>query len=539
MKKTYFEQPPAVSVLLQCLIAITLLFTACSKPKSDELKLAEPIGLNKGLTIKSSFAGMTPTNPMSNADAAYNGFISAYLITSGAGTPYFCQSLTNRNRAFFWQQCYLITTVEDAYDRNPTTSRQQLISDLLTKELAQDLTNWSWDSWNDDAEWGMIACIRGYLITGNTAFRDAAKNNFDMCYNRGWDSTYGGGIWEDQNQVPNGGKCGLSNWPLIIAGSMIYQATGDVNYLNKSEAVYAWARTHCYDASSGRVYEGFYPSGIGGDDNSYNSGLLINAAASLYKITNNATYYNDAITAANHYIGRIGGLSTGIMNEDHPANGYFGSDQVARGLAKLAKENNLWSTYGPFLANNSNAAWNHRRTDYNFTWNNFSSNTTTGDVFAMEVQSSVTDQMVTPEQGLSIPNGTYKIINRQNGNALDAKANGTANGTVIDSWAYNSGNNQRWTITSIGNGLYKLIGVGSGRSLNVSGASTANGGAVVLWDFQNTPNEVFYLSSPASGYYSLIFSHSNRALDLNTTTNTTDQWEQNGGNNQQWQFQAP
>lgn len=529
MKNNLSNQPGAVNLLWQCSVAFVLLFTACSK---------QPLTDTPSNAKTSEARAVTSTNPIAHADAAYEGFINAYLITSGAGAPYFCQSLTNRDRAFFWQQCYLITTVEDAYDRNPTTARKQLISDLLTKMLAQDLTNWSWDSWNDDAEWGIIACIRGYQITGNTAFRDAAKNNFDMVYNRGWDATFGGGIWEDQNQVPNGGKCGLSNWPQIIGGCMIYQATGDAGYLDKCKTIYTWARTHCFDAGSGRVYEGWYPSGIGGDDNSYNTGLLVNAAASLYKITNDITYYNDAIKAADHYIGRIGGLSTGIMSEDHPANGYFGSDQVARGLAKLSKENNLWSKYGPFLANNSVAAWNHRRTDYNFTWNNFSANTTTGDVYAMEVQSSVTVQMVTPEQGLSIPDGTYRLVNRQNGNVLDAKANGTANGTVLDTWAYNGGNNQRWTLTSVGNGLYKLIGVGSGRSINVAGASNDNGAQVFLWDFQNTANELFYLSSPEAGYYTLVFLNSNRALDLNTATNTLGQWEMNGGYNQQWQFQA-
>jgi len=205
MKKQYLKQPPALRNLMQLTLAISILLTACKKQNSDVINIPQKADVKN----KISLAAMLPTNPISNADAAYDGFLKAYLITSGAGAPYFCQSLTNRERAFFWQQCYLITTVEDAYDRNPTTARKQLVSDLLTKMLAQDLTDWSWDSWNDDVQWGMIACIRGYLITGNTAFRDAAKNNFDMCYNRGWDNTYGGGIWEDQNQVPNGGKCGL------------------------------------------------------------------------------------------------------------------------------------------------------------------------------------------------------------------------------------------------------------------------------------------------------------------------------------------
>lgn len=337
------------------------------------------------------------------ADSVYDGWIRAYLVKSGTQT-YFTDGLFKRTRAFFWGQAYLITTAEDAYEAHPTAARKQQITDLLNTLLANESSDWKWDSWNDDVEWAIIACIRGYRITGNTAYLNAAANNWKMVWNRGWDTRFDGGIWELMDDInTGGGKGGLSNWPFIISGCMLYETTKDIDYLNKCKQDYAWARTRCYDPISGRVYEGIGPTGIGGDDNSYNSGLLVNAASSLYKITKDPLYYNDAMTAADHYIGRIGGLATGIMTEDHPANGSFGSDQFARGLAKFATENNLWTKYWQFMMNNSNAAWNHRRVDYNFTWNNFLTNTTTvpstttaTELYAMEVQSSVTVAMVTP-----------------------------------------------------------------------------------------------------------------------------------------------
>jgi predicted alpha-1,6-mannanase (GH76 family) len=361
-----------------------------------------------GIFILSPFSSKAQiANPV--ADAVYNGWKDAYLITSGDGnkTPYFCQTLANRERAFFWQQAYLIWAVEDAYDRSPSEERKQLVSDLLNKLIIQDLKIWTWDSWNDDLQWAMIACMRGYQITGNTLFRDVAVDNWYRVWNRGWDSTFGGGIWEDNAQIPNGGKCGLSNWPQIIPGCMMVEALADsdpvrsTDILNKCKQIYAWGRTHLWDPNTGRVYEGHYPDpsrNFSGDDNSYNYGLLTNSAASLYKITKDRMYYDDAIRVADRNIAKINAQSGGIMTEDKFWNGGFGGEQLARGLAKLANENYLWDKYYPFLKANADAAWSHRRTDHNFTQNNFSMPTPTSgyDFMAMELTGSVVIQQVTP-----------------------------------------------------------------------------------------------------------------------------------------------
>jgi predicted alpha-1,6-mannanase (GH76 family) len=380
-----------------------------------------------------------------NADAVYNGWKNAYLITSGDGdkTPYFCQTLANRERAFFWQQAYLIWAVEDAYDRSPSDERKQLVSDLLNKLIIQDLQNWTWDSWNDDLQWAMIACMRGYQITGNTLFRDVAVDNFNRVWNRGWDNTFNGGIWEDNNQIPNGGKCGLSNWPQIIAGTMMVEAlatsnpTMSADILNKCKQIYAWGRTHLWDPNTGRVYEGYYPDAtrnFSGDDNSYNYGLLTNSAASLYKITKEQMYYDDAVRVADKNIAKINTLSGGIMTEDKFWNGGFGGEQLARGLAKLANENYLWNKYYPFLKANADAAWSRRRTDYNFTHNDFSTPTQTSgyDFMAMELTGGVVIQQVTPVLQ-SVPN-TIQAENYNYMNGVSTEPSTDVNGNRVVSW---------------------------------------------------------------------------------------------------------
>ncbi|HEV2619637.1 MAG TPA: glycoside hydrolase family 76 protein, partial [Acidobacteriaceae bacterium] len=273
-------------------------------------------------TVLGSVAATAQT--ASNADAAYNGWISAYVVPNN-GAPYFANSLTDRSEAFMWGQAYMITAVEDEYDRTPATATQTEVTNLLNRFEVTNHADLSWDSWNDDIAWAVIALSRGYAVTGNTAFLNDATQAWNMAYNRGWDSTYGGGIWENMDNVPNGGKCGLSNWNYVFTGVALYQDTGDSTYLTKAEAIYAWARANVFDTTTGRVYEAVGPNGRTGDDNYYNSGLLINAANSLYKVTNNSEYYNDAVLAAQHVISAYP-----IMTVDKVANGDFGGDQFFR-----------------------------------------------------------------------------------------------------------------------------------------------------------------------------------------------------------------
>ncbi|BDI33542.1 hypothetical protein CCAX7_55930 [Capsulimonas corticalis] len=467
-----------------------------------------------------------------NADAAYNGWLNAYLIRSG-GQTYFCNSLTDRSRAFMWGQAYMITGVEDAYDRTPSAANKQLISDLLNTFIANEITpdpnkNLAWDSWDDDLAWAVIALIRGYQDTGNTAYRDAAVTNWNVVYNRGWDSTYGGGIWENMGNVPAGGKGGLSNWPMVIAGGFIYNSTGDSGILSKSQSIYAWARTHCYDPNSGRVYEGWNASGIYGDDNAYNSGLLVNAANSLYKITNTSQYFSDAQTAAAHVINKYP-----ILNEDHPANGDFGGDQFYRGLSLFARQNNLWNTYWQWLENNAASSWNNRRTDYNITWNNFTSPTTTGNLDAMEAEGSVVVQAVSQ---ISPITGVHTIFNQANGLVID-NASTTTQGAGMLQWGWNGGVQQKWIFSQNSDTSWNIINKYSGQSLDDPGGSTTNGTQIIQWGVNGASNQRWWVDQQSDGSYKIWNQSSSLALDDdNMSSNGAPliQWTWNGGSNQKW-----
>ena len=479
----------------------------------------------------------------SNADAAFNGWCNAFLIRSN-GQTYFCNSLSDRSMAYLWGQAYMITTVLDVFDRSPTTANRQLISDLLNTFEQVNGTNLTGDSYDDDLEWCEIALIRGFQVTGNAAYLNAAAESWNDVYNRGYDTTYGGGIWENMDTVPDGGKGCLSNLPQVIAGCMIYEATTNTDYLNKSISLYSWVRSHLFNTSSGRLYEDWNPSGqnTSSDDNSYNSGLFINAANALYRLTGNSQYYNDAVLAANHCVAKYNGTN-GIMNEDHPANGSFGCEQFVRGLSKFARENNLWGNYYSFLQNNCTAAWNTRRTDYNISQNNWTTQTPESSSLAgMEAESSVVIQAVTQINPFM---GTHMIINQQTGEAVDnGNTAGTANGqnAGVILWSKNSGATQWWNFTQNSDNSWNILSVRSGQALD--NASSSSNGTQVIQYYPNTDNgnQRWWVDQQSDGSQKIWNKVNSKSLD-NGSKNGNGipliQWDWQGSNNpqQRWTVQ--
>ena len=186
---------------------------------------------------------------------------NAAFLVRAKGETFYKKSLADDKRCGTWVGALEIQLAEDAYERTRSGAHAQLVRDLTTTFLNKEGTHWSGDKWNDDIQWMMIACIRGYRITGNAALLNTTVSAWNMVYDRGWDATYDGGIWENMDNVPAGGKCSLSNWPMIIAGTDIYQSTRDAAILAKCRAIYAWGRAHLFDSKTGRVYEQFRAKG--------------------------------------------------------------------------------------------------------------------------------------------------------------------------------------------------------------------------------------------------------------------------------------
>ena len=202
-----------------------------------------------------------------------------------------------------------------------------------------------------------------------------------------------------------------------------------------------------------------------------------------------------------------------------------------------------WSTYG----NDSADAWlNLFESDWATTtwWGN--------EVFynySYSIANSAQKASIFSSGSQTIANGTYKIINRLSGLALDAYGDGTSDGTVVDQWSYGGGNNQRWNVSYLGNGEYTLTNVNANLVLDASGYGPS-GSWADLWSLTGGSNQQWIIISEGSGYYRVspvynsglaLDNYEASTSDYNTSTNygRIDVYDWTGGSNQEWAFDSP
>ena len=372
----------------------------------------------------------------SQADAAFEAWIAAYCVTNGTQV-YIVNNTTNRNFSFMWQQAYMICMIEDTYNRTQSPDQKRLINSLLNTFTWQNKSDLTWDGWDDDMEWGTIALAKGYPITGSVVALNSAIFNWNAVMSRGWDDVFGGGIWETTAKDYTSSKVVLCNCPQIIAGMTLYQITGQTNYLDTCETIYAWTRANMFVATAaqatngmnvGQVNEGVQYANTNNtgeelkpSNNSYNSGLFAMSGALLYQVTSQTQYLADAILAANQKVN-----NEPVMNEDHVANGDFGGEQMVRGVVLISSQNqsNLWPTYWPWLQAQCNAAWNGRN-DVNVTWNNWTAATPNSALDSMETEAAVLVQQMVPT---TVP-GLISTTNKLNGRIIGTSGPGTMTAT--------------------------------------------------------------------------------------------------------------
>ncbi|MFD3993002.1 RICIN domain-containing protein [Streptomyces sp. NPDC058583] len=146
---------------------------------------------------------------------------------------------------------------------------------------------------------------------------------------------------------------------------------------------------------------------------------------------------------------------------------------------------------------------------------------------------------VTPGSTPSL-SGTYKIVNANSGQLLDASGGQTTDGTPVVQWPDSGGTNQQWTLVRNSDGYYTITGAASLKPLTVPQATTwpgtqlgirsANGGPEQQWVIAPANNGTHTIESRANGY----------ALDVRgastSSGSSVDQYVTTGGTNQQWRL---
>jgi predicted alpha-1,6-mannanase (GH76 family) len=315
---------------------------------------------------------------------AFTAYCDAFYFTNGTN-GYFRESTTG-GKTWFWERAEQMEMLLDVYERTSNNVCLTMFSNVFNGFLTDHGSNWSRNDFNDDIMWMVIACARGYQHTGNPAFRDAAKANFDLCFERAWSTNLGGGLWW---KTDNRSKNACVNGPGAIAAHLLYQICGDTNYLAKAERLYQWERTTLFDAKTGAVSDSIDREGQLATFNlTYNQGTFIGAANLL-------GHTNDARLAADFMVNHLS--RDGLMPRYRPRGDAGGFNGIgARWLARWRTQRGWEPRYQAWLRANAEAAWEARRISDNLIWPRWPRPTPAGELQSWACSSAVVVMHVAP-----------------------------------------------------------------------------------------------------------------------------------------------
>jgi hypothetical protein len=239
VKKNYFNLSSRVytgGLFIILALGISGIFTGCKKDQPAEPAVTETLVTPVPETpvippVTPPAPAVVPTQMEAlQAIINYNNrFYNQYGTYGSSFKANYWKDENHTNRMDFWMQQEAIETLIDAYDINPSTDLKNKIQYLYNGVRDANGLLWTSNIYNDDIAWGVLMCLRAYKITNDGGMLDMAKNNFDMMWNRAWDTQYleGGLWWTTANQtkkhlckctgsylrhaiVPGNRRCGLS-----------------------------------------------------------------------------------------------------------------------------------------------------------------------------------------------------------------------------------------------------------------------------------------------------------------------------------------
>lgn len=247
------------------------------------------------------FVESTPNFPIGMSEALRDS------VMLGWKNRYFNMLKTSTG---FWGEAEMMETILDAYE---TTGKQEyktmfeqvyehFVSYPAGWEQPGNGQDWTWNEYNDDIAWAVLASIRAYLMFGQHPnsginYLTIAKNNYDNMYSRALLPS--GMLRWKQTPTGNQGSNSCINGPAEVAACYLAMATGDDSYYEKAKKLYALQRQYLYDPATGKVYDsGSWNNGVFTVGNywvsSYNQGTFLGAALMLFNHYGTAQYRTDA-----------------------------------------------------------------------------------------------------------------------------------------------------------------------------------------------------------------------------------------------------
>jgi len=383
-------------LLAVIILGFSVLLTGCEK---DQPNMNAAI-LSKTATSTNLSAQVAPPLP-AKSDALLaiqvynNNFYNQYGTYGTSYKAYYWKDDTHTGRMDFWTQQEAIETLIDAYNINPSPDLKNKISYLYNGVRDGYGLLWSDNKFNDDVVWGSLMCVRAYKITNDGGMLDVAKNNFNMMWNRAWDTqSLGGGLWwTTDNQTKN--TC--VNAPAVICAMLLYQATGDANYKTKAKQIMDWMVTKLYTSTTGEVKGAINKAGtITEGALSYTQGTFIGACDLLRAEYPAVNYLAMGSKAMDYARSSMCNTSGGILKDENDVADTQGMKGIfARWACLFVKNTGTASNYGSWLDTNASQAWSVRNSK-GLMWNIWGSRTTDGSLNAFQTTC-----------GVAIVNGIY------------------------------------------------------------------------------------------------------------------------------------
>lgn len=301
-------------------------------------------------------------------DLAVESYNNVFYVESSEDLGYFVVD-TQRGvpaQINFWQVCEQIEALEDAYERTQNPTYGGMITKLLRglNQIVSGTEDWaSWNQYNDDIMWGVIALARAYEMTGNADFLSQAQFQFNAVWTRGWDTTLGGGLWWNTDKQT---KNACINFPATIAALYLARNTQNTGYRSQADLLWTWSRAHLYNQSTGRVIDHIQADGTPAPDSwsfTYNQGTFIGAAYMLFQDSGVQGYLPDCALAAAWTKAHLADAATGILQENGDKSSSEGGGDgpgfkgiFARWCGKYAQGEHE-SALQTWLTANADAAW--------------------------------------------------------------------------------------------------------------------------------------------------------------------------------------
>ena len=291
-----------------------------------------------------------PSSPAAIADRIFDAWYKSFNIESVKG--------------YFWDNAEMIEVVLDAYEVTNDPKYKLMYEAMFKNFIEKNGADWQNNKYNDDIAWASLFSVRGYLLTGNKAYLEKAKDQFDKMYARAFTNAYGGGLTWYQTKTS---KNSCINGPAMVACCYLARATGDSTYYDKAIALYTWSKVYLFDAATGKLNDNVDLDKKPGQlkistwSSTYNQGTYLGAAVMLYQYTKESSYLSEAQKIA-VYI-RDNMYKSKVMDNEYNGNDLPGFKGIFARYARMYTVELEKTDLVEWLSLNASVAYNNRNSE--------------------------------------------------------------------------------------------------------------------------------------------------------------------------------